>query len=69
MSTEKKQTRKSYLVEVVVIVTCRNVHLVGMREENERESVVVVIVMYSDVSVKMQILYRNPVHHQVSGFR
>lgn len=54
---------------MVVIVTSRNVHLVGMREENERESVVVVIVMYSDVSVKMQILYRNPVHHQVSGFR
>lgn len=51
---------------MVVIVTCRNVHLVGMREENERESVVVVIVMYSDVSVKMQILYRNPVHHQVN---
>lgn len=51
---------------MVVIVTSRNVHLVGMREENERESVVVVIVMYSDVSVKMQILYRNHVYHQVN---
>lgn len=39
---------------MVVIVTCRNVHLVGMREENERESVVVVIVMYSEVSVKIR---------------